>query len=173
MNDIIETIEYKDYKIELCYDPYPDDPRKSFDNLGIMACFHKRYNLGDQHEFKEPQDLLDWIEANKDDIYYLPLYVYEHGNITISTSPFSCRWDSGQIGFIYMTKELANAEGIVKPYEILEHEVKLYDAYISGQTYGAMILDSEGELIDSQFGYLGSTKEVIDEAKGMIDHYTH
>jgi hypothetical protein len=72
-----------------------------------------------------------------------------------------------------MTKELANAEGIVKPYEILEHEVKLYDAYISGQTYGAMILDSEGELIDSQFGYLGSTKEVIDEAKGMIDHYTH
>jgi hypothetical protein len=173
MNDIIETIEYKDYKIQLCYDTFPDDPRKTWDNLGFMACFHKKYNLGDEHAFKEPQELLDWIEANKDTIYYLPLYVYEHGNITIKTSPFSCRFDSGQVGFIYMTKETAEKEGITEPYEALEAEVKTYDAYISGQTYGAMILDQSGEMIDSQFGYFGDTDEVINEAKGMIDTYTH
>jgi hypothetical protein len=173
MNDIIETIEYKDYKIQLCYDTFPDDPRKTWDNLGFMACFHKKYNLGDEHTFKEPQELLDWIEANKDTIYYLPLYVYEHGNITIKTSPFSCRFDSGQVGFIYMTKETAEKEGITEPYEALEAEVKTYDAYISGQTYGAMILDQSGEMIDSQFGYFGDTDEVINEAKGMIDTYTH
>jgi hypothetical protein len=171
MNDIIETIEYKDYKIQLCYDTFPDDPRKTWDNLGFMACFHKKYNLGDEHTFKEPQELLDWIEANKDTIYYIPLYVYEHGNITIKTSPFSCRFDSGQIGFIYMTKETAEKEGITEPYKALEAEVKTYDAYISGQTYGAMILDQSGEMIDSQFGYFGDTDEVINEAKGMIDSY--
>jgi hypothetical protein len=27
-------------------------------------------------------------------------------------APFQCRLDSGQIGFIYITKELAEAEGI-------------------------------------------------------------
>jgi len=171
MNDIIETIEYKGYKIELCYDTFPDDPRKTWDNFGFMACFHKRYQLGDEHSFLEPQELMDWIEANKDKIYYLPLYVYEHGNITIKTSPFSCRFDSGQVGFIYMTKETAEKEGITEPYEALEAEVKTYDAYISGQTYGAMILDSEGEVVDSQFGYIGDTDEVIKEAKGMIDTY--
>jgi hypothetical protein len=34
-----------------------------------------------------------------------------------------------------------------------------------------MILDQSGEVIDSQFGYLGDTDEVIKEAKGMIDSY--
>jgi len=171
MNDIIETIEYKNYNIELCYDTYPDDPR-NWDNAGFMACFHKRYTLGDKHNFNEPQDLLDWIEANKDTIHYLPLYLYEHGNITISTSPFSCQWDSGQVGFIYITKEKAEKEGLNDPYDILKHEVSIYDAYISGQTYGARILDSEGEVIDSQFGYIGDTTDyVINEAKNMIDTY--
>ena len=171
MNDIIETIEYKNYQIQLCYDTFPDDPRKFNENLGFMACFHKRYNLGDKHNFNEPQDLLDWIEANQDKIYYLPLYMYEHGNITISATPFQCRFDSGQIGFIYITKELAEAEGIKKPYDLLAHEIKVYDHYLKGETYGAMILDQSGEVIDSQFGYLGDTDEVINEAKGMIDSY--
>jgi hypothetical protein len=171
MNDIIETISYKDYEIELCYDTYPDDPRKFNENLGSMACFHKRYNLGDEHNFNEPQDLLDWIEANKEKIYYLPLYLYEHGNITISTSPFSCRWDSGQVGFIYITKEKAKAEGINEPYEALEAETKEYDYYLRGDTYGVRILDSEGEMLDSQFGYLGDRQIAINDAQGMIDTY--
>jgi len=171
MNETIETIAYRNYNIELCYDAYPDNPRTTWDNLAFMACFHKRYDLGDKHNFKEPQDLLDWIEANKDTIYYLPLYIYEHGNITIRTTPFDCRFDSGQVGFIYISKENAEKNGITKPYELLEHEVKIYDYYIKGETYGAMIFDRDGELIDSQFGYFGDTDEVINEAKGMIDHY--
>jgi hypothetical protein len=171
MNDIIETIEYKNYQIQLCYDTFPDNPRTSWDNLGVINCFHKRYNLGEAHSFSEPQELIDWIEANQDKIYYLPLYMYEHGNITISATPFQCRFDSGQIGFIYITKELAEAEGIKKPYDLLAHEIKVYDHYLKGETYGAMILDQSGEVIDSQFGYLGDTDEVIKEAKGMIDSY--
>jgi hypothetical protein len=171
MNDIIETIEYKNYNIELCYDTYPDDPRKAWDNLGTMAFYHKRYNLGDEHRFDDPEALLEWIEDNKDDIYYLPVYMYEHGNITISTSPFSCRWDSGQVGFIYITKEKAEAESITKPYEALEAETKEYDYYLRGDTYGVRILDSEGEMLDSQYGYLGDRQTAINDAQGMIDTY--
>ena len=171
MNDIIEIIEYKNYQIQLCYDTFPDNPRTSWDNLGVINCFHKRYKLGEAHSFSEPQELIDWIEANQDKIYYLPLYMYEHGNITISATPFQCRFDSGQIGFIYITKELAETEGIKKPYDLLAHEIKVYDHYLKGETYGAMILDQSGEVIDSQFGYLGDTDEVINEAKGMIDSY--
>jgi hypothetical protein len=171
MNDIIETIEYKNYNIELCYDTYPDDPRKAWDNLGTMAFYHKRYNLGDEHRFNDPEELLEWIEDNKDDIYYLPVYMYEHGNITISTSAFSCRWDSGQLGFIYITKQDAEKNGITKPYELLEHEVKVYDYYLRGDTYMAVIIDNEGEVVDSQSGYLGERDEAIKDAMSMIDSY--
>jgi len=72
----------------------------------------------------------------------------------------------------YITKERTEKEGLTNPYDVLKHEVKIYDAYISGQTYGAMILDSEGDVIDSQFGYVGDTTDyVINEAKSMIDTY--
>lgn len=35
----------------------------------------------------------------------LPLYLYDHGGITMSTGPFSCPWDSGRVGFIYCTMD--------------------------------------------------------------------
>jgi len=38
------------------------------------------------------------------------LYLYDHSGITISMSPFSCPWDSGQVGFIYVTRERAKQE---------------------------------------------------------------
>ena len=40
----------------------------------------------------------------------LPIYMYDHSGITISVNPFSCPWDSGQIGFIYISKEKARKE---------------------------------------------------------------
>ncbi len=35
----------------------------------------------------------------------LPLYLYDHSGITMSTGAFSCRWDSGQVGWIYAEKK--------------------------------------------------------------------
>ncbi len=35
----------------------------------------------------------------------LPLYLYDHGGITMRTNPFSCPWDSGQVGWIYAPKK--------------------------------------------------------------------
>jgi len=40
----------------------------------------------------------------------LPLYLYDHSGITMSTGKFSCPWDSGQVGWIYCTIEKAMEE---------------------------------------------------------------
>lgn len=39
------------------YDDFPESPRE-YDNLGKMVCFHSRYNLGDEHDFKDKDDFL-------------------------------------------------------------------------------------------------------------------
>ena len=44
---------------------YPDEnvfesPRE-WDNFGTMICFHKKYNLGDKHDFKTPEDFTNDI----------------------------------------------------------------------------------------------------------------
>jgi len=98
-----------DYKIIIDCEDYPENPRE-WGNLTKMICFHRRYNLGDKHNYRH-DDYNNWDEMKKDIMkrenvgVILPLYLYDHSGITISTTPFNCPFDSGQIGFIYIRKD--------------------------------------------------------------------
>lgn len=91
----------------------------------------------------------------------LPLFLYDHSGRTISTAPFSCPWDSGQVGYIYVTFERARqAHGWkvitkarrAKLVEYLQDEVKAYDDYLTGQVYGYVLTDENGDDVDSLWG---------------------
>lgn len=55
--DAIETKEYKGFDIKIYNDDPVESPRE-WDNLGKMVCFHSRYNLGDEHEYKDAKEWL-------------------------------------------------------------------------------------------------------------------
>lgn len=99
----------------------------------------------------------------------LPLYLYDHSGITMSTGRFSCPWDSGQVGFIYCTIERGISEcGSVENAEkCLRGEVEAYDQYLTGDVYGYVIeeaddygLGEDDDLdwseVDSCWGFYGS-----------------
>lgn len=46
----------------------------------------------------------------KDKVAILPLYLYDHSGLAMSTNDFGDRWDSGCVGFIYMDKNTAMKE---------------------------------------------------------------
>ncbi len=116
------------------------------DNLGVMACWHRRYDLGDNPRETakvEPVKLLQ--KLRRDGLAaMLPLFLYDHSGITMRTSPYSCPWDSGQVGFIYVTREKARKEmgwkritkaRAAKLAEYLTGEVETYDQYLTGDVY--------------------------------------
>jgi hypothetical protein len=156
-----------DHKVRVFYDERPDSPRE-WDNLGTMVCFHGKYNLGDKHSY-DNNSYSGWEEMEKDIIdtenvhTILPLYLYDHSGITISTSPFSCRWDSGQVGWIFVSKEVVMKEGVdeTRVEEYLKNEVKTYDQFLRGDVYGYEIVKvttcdlgcEHEEFIDSSYGY--------------------
>lgn len=197
--EAVESQEYKGYTIEIVPDTDPLNPRKEFSNLGTMLCFHKRYNLGDEKSIRH-EDFASWDEmeshiyAELDAAIVLPIYMYDHSGITISTSPFSCRWDSGQIGFIYVSKETVRKEYGCKRISkrikaianaVLLGEVETYDQYLTGSVYGWEVSktdDEDKEVLDSVWGYFGDGtdgilrgqvrfKNMFDEAKSYIDGY--
>ena len=142
----------ENYLIEVIQDESPESPRE-WDNLGTMICFHGRYNLGDKHDYRSG-DYSGWDEQRKDiekkenACVMLPLYLYDHSGITMSTIPFGCNWDSFQVGWIVVSKEKVrkeynvkriNKELIEKVTNILEGEVKTYDQYLTGDIYGYKI----------------------------------
>ena len=105
----METYEKGNLVINVSHDYFADNPR-DWDNLSKMACSHRRYNIGDEHDINF-QNFNSWSELEEHLIkkhgakVILPVYMYDHGNIALSNTPFSCPWDSGQVGFIYATKE--------------------------------------------------------------------
>jgi hypothetical protein len=126
------------------------------------------------------EDLTELIE--RPDVISRPLYLYDHSGITMQTRPFSCPWDSGQVGYIWVTKEEVRKEYSVKRISpklldrvisYLVAEVEVYDQHLRGEVYGFVIEDEEGEHIDSCWGYYGDPeKYIVPEAKGIVDHIT-
>ena len=75
----------------------------------------------------------------------MPVYAYVHSGATISTSPFSCPWDSGQSGFVYVTREdavagwgkkLLTAEVRKKALAACEGLVKEFATYLEEGMWG-------------------------------------
>ena len=148
--------KYKGLTIDIKQDSDAESPR-AWDNLGTMVCIHGRYQLGDSQE----RDLVR--EAEKEGAIMLPLYLYDHSGITMNTTGFSCPWDSGQVGMIFVTFEKIRQEygkkriskALIKKVEKqLRQEVETYDQYLRGDVYG-YALDKDGEFIDSCWGLFG------------------
>ena len=122
------------YTLRVEQDDVADSPRE-WDNVAKMICWHRHYNLGDKHNYDDSFDFLigvaDEIGIDTDDLWdmeqekleekilatdlvvIVPLNLYDHSGISISTSngyPYNDRWDAGCVGFAYITKEKAIKE---------------------------------------------------------------
>jgi hypothetical protein len=189
MEPIFEEV-LKGHKIEIHSDDDGINPRHEWDNMGTMVCFHGRYNLGDKdHGFKQ-SNYDSWAELQKAIIrehgpcLIAPLYLYDHSGITISMGEFSCKWDSGQVGFIFVPHSRIRKEYSCKRISkktlerakgCLESEVKVYDDYLTGNVYGFKIFDDvDGENeIDSCWGFFGDYEEgALAEARSIVHSRT-
>lgn len=158
--NLVETFKVGDNTVEIFYDEDPPDPRDN-DNLGKMVCLHSRYRLGDQHTMTLDEAMA--FEKRKD-IICLPLYLYDHSGLRMRTTDFGDRWDSGKVGFIFITLEDARKEMMVKRITRKVHEkiiksliseVEEYDMFLSNDVYGFTVTNAAGEKLDSMWGIYG------------------
>ncbi len=148
--------------VNIYSDIEPPNPRTDWDHLGTMVTWHRRYQLGDQQPSERPSD---WYAENiKPGDVILPLHMYEHGGIALRVGPFSCPWDSGQLGYIYATAETIRKEYSAKRIskklrqqvaDNLRAEVEEYGQYLAGDVYYYAILGPTGATIDSCCGFYG------------------
>jgi len=179
-------------KLYIIREAYPHNPRELADSLGTMAYKHRNYSLGEE----QISDPIEWLEEKLNlqpkgeytnerleeleerffsEYIALPLYLYDHSGITMATTPFGCRWDSGKVGYIYLSKEKARKEygyklitkaRREKLLSYLQAEVKEFDQYLRGEVFRFKVEDEEGEKIDSCGGFFGQDWE----NNGMKDH---
>lgn len=144
----------------------------------------------DRNEYQDEQyeKTGSWDDMDTADLYKLieekgtiirTLYLYDHSGITISMGGFSCPWDSGPVGYVYITKEKIVKEwgegedAYEKAEACMKAEVELYDNYLTGEVYSFKILNADEEEVDSCSGYYGDSgkEDMIKECKSLIDYY--
>lgn len=169
---VYESKKVGKYTVKVVQDDDPMNPREEYDNLCTMVCFHRNYNLGDRKHGFTPESIREYLSENRKTVFWKPLYLYDHSGITISTGPFSCPWDSGQIGYIFVErdrflKEFGFKKMTKKAKErleaLLEGEVEEYDNYLTGEVYGYRVEDEEGYHVESCWGYNGERKDALEE----------
>lgn len=220
------------YKIE--YDENPWNPRE-WDNLGTIAHWHRRYDLGERvddekdlflmlarmvdEDIDEKLERMEEIWENKSCIpdvslsndrdawleararkwnlfdmevakrldrivekHYimLPVYMYDRSGVTLNTTGFSCRWDSGQVGWIYVSiadvkkqygwKNMSQKRReLIKTY--LRGEIETYAQYLEGDVWGYVITDDvTEEIVDSCWGFFGQ-EYCEEEAESAMEYY--
>ena len=181
--EVLMDVKLNGLTLHIEPDCYPPDPRKDYDHLGTMLCWHRHYSFGDQNEYKNPKDFYESKEAKN--IYVsLPVYMLDHSGTYFSTTGFSDvdpdRWDWGQLGIIYCTEESAKKWfGYLPDKETLKaqlnNEVELYNDYMNGAWFAFYIEGKDGEIEDSCGGFFqnGNFADVLKDMKEYTDKDYH
>lgn len=130
--------EWQDHQVEAC---------ESCDNGDMPNPHHSSLETN-----SDILECLQRVDPDEEHIFRLPLFLMDHGNVSIKTSPFSCSWDSGNVGMAFISKDDMVKEGCFgatneTPYEellsnahtMIKAEVAEYDSFISGDAYSFKI----------------------------------
>ena len=177
MHDPVYEELYQGHTIKIYHDPDTENPRE-WSNLGTLICWHRRYRLGDSHRFDSPEAFLrdragvsDQSDLSMEHlrdraerkVVILPVFLYYHSGLAMNTIGFHCPWDSGQVGYVYVTLEAIRTEFGVKyvtkalrekAEDILRAEIVSYDAYLGGRVFG-YVIKQDGEEVDACWGFVG------------------
>ena len=178
------TVERSGYKhtIRLYPDTFADDPR-SWDNLCKFALNMRRYDLANDFEWLDFGDyngfseVLEAVLERENIVAYRAVWGYSHGGLVLSLSragQFSCRWDSGQVGYIFVTEEsmlenfpsLSKEEWERQADEWIDAEFETYNAYVKGDVYFYSVT---GDLVEDSCSGFYSAEDAIEHAENEIN----
>lgn len=184
----LETYELPNgYQIVTYYDEHPCNPREEWDNVTTLVGWHRHYELSDpkvRGDFPSPEHFCEWLKEEREDgkeYIVRVVYAYEHGGIMLQCSAFSDPWDSGQVGFVFVSKEKARQEWPAHKDEsedewlkrikgYIDGEIETFSDYLNGSVYGYEVFDNNGEPTDdSCWGYYGF--QAIDDAVEEVRSY--
>ena len=160
--------------LKIVPDNDPFNPREDL-NFGTIYYTSSRYNLGDSRISSEEIQALE----QDPEMIHLPVYAYIHGGVCLNTTGFSCPWDSGQSGIIAVSKDQIRKEFGVKRItqkvlgqvkQRLASEVEIFSKYLNGEVYGFQVVDSQGEILDSCYGFYSEEDALEAGNEALTDH---
>ena len=151
---------WQDYHYE--FDDYDDD-------VFIIASHRDFYKKRDGFD---PLEIYQSGKQFYQGYHAIPLYAYIHGGVTISITPFSCPWDSCQVGYVMVKRQKGWSWKRDDAIVIANHHALQYDQALQGEVYGVSIYKDD-ELYDTIHSIVGSEDHAFYRARLEIDKWTN
>lgn len=200
----VKTFDVENLRVRIVSDEDPQNPRIDYENIARFALSHRRYDLGDSAktlgftfragDYDGWDEVRTAIEQDFKPLCIMPVSLHDHSGISLSLG-VSRGWDSGQVGFAYVTREnmeqmwgkeyvaaMTDEERVERARKCIEGELECYSAYLEGDVWGFIIEErkgcdhcghSEWKEVESCWGFYG-TKDTEAEgrntAEAIIDH---
>ena len=147
--------------------------------LGKIYYLNKsRYQLGTTSVSSDEMGEIS-LKIGEGELIGLPVYAYVHGNTQLSTTPFSCSFDSGLAGFIACSREDAkgwfgehHCKSTEEVLEVLRNEVEEFSKFLQGDVYNITIYvdGKEEETVGGFYGFDYAVEEAKVMAEGFVKH---
>lgn len=147
MKTYTKTIEVPMYEVQIHHaeDFFFESHKDWIFEDCAMHAFHRDYDLSVNSDIKYIDDMEAYLKTRG--LTYLPVYIFEHSSITISTKPYNCRFDSGLLGYVTSLKlSESELEKRINRYDaILHYGMVEYCIYIKGEYETAYVRINNGE----------------------------
>jgi hypothetical protein len=198
----VTTFDVENLRVRIVQDEDPMNPRIEYENVARFALAHKRYNLGDtaktlgwtfrSEEYDGWDEVETRIQQKFNPLVIEPVSLHDHGGISLSLG-VSKGWDSGQVGFAYVTREdmernwsketvaaMTDEERLERARKCIEGELECYSSYLEGDVWGFVVekrdeclscKHEEWQELESCWGFYG-TKDAEDAGRDAAESIT-
>jgi hypothetical protein len=152
----MEIFEHNGYKVTIQPDEDVTSPGEDQDQHAFIVTTRNRYFVveGPNGETADTigENLEEWEKTHN--VYKLNALIHSdvHLSIVSDLKEYYMGLDSGQIGFVLITKDESE---IPHPFKYAEGMVETWNQYLSGDVYGYVIEDGDENHIDSCWGFYG------------------
>jgi len=180
--NLFVTRKHNNVDVNIYFDTDATNPL-DIENGFKLISFDKKQNYGHKHNYNTSYelfyDLLNQVGINeslnklthkqlmnilKSHYYIKPVYILDHSGVKLSLNPFNDKFDSGLLGYCYITKEEAKSlfktSTMTLTKEIMSNYINEfiqdYNYYINGECY-IFSIDYKG--YQDSLSYIGNLEE--------------
>lgn len=192
MPKAIDTFIHDGMTVEIL--PYEKDidhlnPRLD-DCFCVIVADHPKYDIGDtEHGYRE-ENGYEWGPDSLQEIHadivkthpgciIRPLFLMDHGLVGVSLKDYRDKWDSGQVGWVFVSRQMirdnwgikrVTKEYIERAEALMASEVEEYSRWLEGCVYTFKVTNpatGESEKGDPMIGMHSTQLEACMEARSM------
>lgn len=181
--DEIMELVYRGCTIHIVADLHTDMAEYFETDEAFIVAFHNQFAVShegitegliqsmlDGNKYEDGSKNYEAVETSrKYHLFILEAYIHSGVRLYLFNGKKKDAWDSSILGAVLVSKEdwkmRTEAKGIACGL------VESWNQYLSGEVYGFVVEDKEGEEFDSCYGFLGDPEEsgLMDNARSAVD----